>query len=64
MKKGKKLSKFRHPRVGSNTLIGANSCIIGNIDIGSNVKIGAGSVVLKSVPDNVSAVGIPAKIVN
>ena len=31
--------------------------------IGNNVKIGANSVVLKDVPDNAVAVGIPARII-
>lgn len=35
----------------------------GPIKIGNNVKIGANAVVLKNVPDNVTVVGIPGKIV-
>ena len=54
----------RHPRVGTNTLLSANSIILGNIAIGDNVKIGAGSVVLENIPDNSTAVGIPAKVIN
>ena len=54
----------RHPKVGEGTLLSANSIILGNITIGDNVKIGAGSVVLENIPDNSTAVGIPAKVIN
>ena len=35
----------------------------GPIKIGNNVVIGAGSVVTKSVPDNCTVVGNPARII-
>ena len=50
------------PRIGNNVDIGANVCIIGDITIGDNVIIGAGSVVVKSVPDNCTVVGNPARV--
>lgn len=53
----------RHPTVGDNVLIGAETIILGPINIGSNTKIGAGSVVLEDIPANVTAVGSPTKIV-
>ena len=53
----------RHPKVGKNALLSANSTILGGIIIGDNVKIGAGSVVLKNLPDNCTAVGIPARVI-
>lgn len=59
---GKEIGK-RHPTIGDNVLISAGTKILGNIKIGNNVKIGANSVVLKDLPDNATAVGIPAKIV-
>ena len=34
-----------------------------SITIGNNCKIGAGSVVLKSVPDNCTVVGVPGRVV-
>ena len=43
--------------------VGAGAIIIGNVHIGSNVKIGAGTVLTKSVPDNCTVVGNPAKII-
>jgi putative colanic acid biosynthesis acetyltransferase WcaB len=50
------------PRIGNNVDIGANVCIIGDVEIGDNVSIGAGSVVVKSIPANSIAVGNPARI--
>jgi len=43
--------------------IGANSTIMCGISIGKNSFIGAGSLVLKSIPDNKVAYGSPAKII-
>ena len=37
--------------------------MLGNITIGTNVKIGAGSVVVKSVPDHSTVVGVPGRVV-
>ncbi|RVU55380.1 serine O-acetyltransferase EpsC [Anaerosphaera multitolerans] len=53
----------RHPTVGNNVIIGADAIVLGAITIGNNVKVGAGSIVLEDVPDNVTVVGAPAKIV-
>ena len=52
----------RHPTIGDNVVIGAGTKVLGNITIGNNVKIGANSVVIKNVPDNATAVGIPARV--
>lgn len=43
--------------------IGANAIILPGVTIGSNSVIGAGSIVTKSIPDRVVAVGNPARIV-
>ncbi|KAK7302315.1 hypothetical protein RJT34_13201 [Clitoria ternatea] len=58
-----KISGDRHPKIGDGVLIGAGTCILGNIKIGDGAKIGAGSVVLKEVPPRTTAVGNPAKLV-
>ena len=50
----------RHPTVGNNVKIGAGAKVLGPIKIGNNVRIGANSVVLRDVPDDCTAVGIPA----
>ncbi|HNV85686.1 MAG TPA: serine O-acetyltransferase [Candidatus Omnitrophota bacterium] len=59
---GKEKGK-RHPTVGNNVVVGAHATVLGNIRIGNNVKIGAGSVVVTSVPDNCTVVGVPAEVV-
>ncbi len=50
----------RHPNIGNNVIIGSGAQVLGPINIGNNVKIGSNSVVIKDVPDNQTAVGIPA----
>jgi len=50
--------------IGKLSFIGVGATIIQGIKIGKNVIIGAGSVVIKDIPDNVIAVGNPAKIIN
>ena len=53
----------RHPKIADGVLIGAGAKIIGNIEIGHCARVAAGSVVLKTVPNNVTVAGIPAKVV-
>ncbi|PHS61902.1 MAG: acetyltransferase [Flavobacterium sp.] len=47
--------------IGEGTLIGAGAIILPEIKIGKWVTIGAGAVVTKDIPDNCTAVGMPAK---
>lgn len=49
--------------VGDGSFICAGATIIPNLNLGGNVLVGAGSTVIKDVPDNVTVVGIPAKII-
>lgn len=51
------------PTIGDNVEIGANTVIIGDIQIGNNVVIGAGSIVVKNIPDNCVAAGNPARVI-
>ena len=53
----------RHPTLGNNVLIGAGTKVLGPVYIGDNARIGAGSVVLKNLPANCTAVGVPAEVV-
>lgn len=53
----------RHPTLGHNVLIGAGTKVLGPVYIGDNVRVGSGSVVLKNLPANCTAVGVPAEIV-
>jgi serine O-acetyltransferase len=52
----------RHPTVENNVVIGAGAKVLGNIIIGENSKVGANSVVVKDVPANSTAIGIPARV--
>jgi serine O-acetyltransferase len=58
-----KESGDRHPKIRRGVLIGAGAKVLGNIEIGHCSLIAAGSVVLKSLPPNVTAAGVPARIV-
>lgn len=61
---GKANSEGRNtPVIGDNVCILTNTVVFGGISIGNNVKIGAGSVLNKSVPDNCTVVGNPARVV-
>ncbi|WP_297810491.1 serine O-acetyltransferase [uncultured Helicobacter sp.] len=51
----------RHPTIEDYVIVGAGAKVLGNIIIGAHSKIGANSVVIRSVPPNSTAVGIPAK---
>lgn len=50
------------PVIGNNVDIGTGAKLLGRITIGNNVWIGANAVVVKDVPDNSIAVGVPAVI--
>ena len=52
----------RHPTLGEGVTVGAGAKIIGAVKIGNNVRIGAGSVVITSVPDGATVVGVPGHI--
>lgn len=51
------------PIIGNNVFIGANSVVIGDINIGDGAVIAAGSVVVKDVPENAIVAGNPAKVI-
>jgi serine O-acetyltransferase len=53
----------RHPTLGNNVMVGAGARVLGGFKVGDNVKIAANAVVLREVPPNSTAVGVPAKIV-
>lgn len=50
--------------IGNNVYIGPMTCVVGGVRIGNNVTIGAGSVVVKDIPDNATAAGNPARVLN
>jgi len=53
----------RHPTLQDGVVVGAGAKILGPITIGQRTRIGANSVVVTSTPEDVTVVGIPAKVV-
>ena len=53
----------RHPTIGNNVLISNGAKILGPFKVGDNSRIASNAVVLREVPENATAVGIPAQIV-
>lgn len=53
----------RHPTIGNNVLIGCGAKVLGPFSVGDNSKIAANAVVLTEVPDNSTAVGVPARVI-
>jgi serine O-acetyltransferase len=53
----------RHPTIEDDVVIGSGAKVLGNITVGRNCRIGAGSVVLRSVPENSTVVGVPGHII-
>jgi sugar O-acyltransferase (sialic acid O-acetyltransferase NeuD family) len=49
--------------IGEFSVFGTNATLLPKINIGKNVIIGAGAVVTTDIPDNCTAVGVPAKII-
>lgn len=52
------------PIIGNRVDIGAGAKLLGPIQIGDDVAIGANAVVIKDVPANSIAVGVPARIIH
>lgn len=53
-----------YPEIGDGTVIFAGAVIVGHVRVGQNCVIGANSVVLNDVPENSTAVGAPARVIN
>lgn len=56
-KKGK-----RHPTLGNNVVIGAGAKILGPITLSDGVRVGSNSVVVKSVEEGQTVVGVPGRV--
>jgi serine O-acetyltransferase len=52
----------RHPTLGTGVVVGAGAKILGPIFVGDGAKIGSNAVVVRDVPADATAVGIPARI--
>ena len=53
----------RHPTLGNNVMVGSGAKVLGPFKVGDNAKIASNAVVLEEVPENATAVGVPARIV-
>lgn len=53
----------RHPTLGNHVLVGSGAKVLGPFTVGDNARIAAGAVVLREVPPNCTAVGVPARVV-
>jgi UDP-perosamine 4-acetyltransferase len=50
--------------IGCESFLGAGTCVIPGVRVGSRAIVGAGSVVVRDLPDNVTALGVPARIIS
>lgn len=50
-------------KIGSFSSIGANATVLPKVNVGKNVIVGAGAVINRDIPDNVTVVGVPGKII-
>jgi serine O-acetyltransferase len=53
----------RHPTLGRDVVVGAGAKVLGPIEIGDGSRIGSNSVVVKSVPEGTTVVGVPGHVV-
>ena len=53
----------RHPTLGNNVMVSTGAKVLGPFKVGDNARIASNAVVLREVPENATAVGIPAQIV-
>jgi sugar O-acyltransferase (sialic acid O-acetyltransferase NeuD family) len=51
-------------KIGKGVYCGTGAKIINQLEIGENSTIGSGAVVVKNVPNGVTVVGVPARILN
>lgn len=54
---------YEVPVIKDQAILGAGAKILGNVTVGERAKVGANAVVLCDVPDDTTAVGVPAKII-
>ncbi len=53
----------RHPTIGNNVMIACGAKVLGPFKVGDGARIASNAVVLREVPANATAVGVPAQIV-
>ena len=54
----------RHPTIGDNVVVGAGAKVLGDVTVGDGARVGGGAVVVKDVPPDTTAVGVPARSVS
>lgn len=59
----KTLCYAKSVQIGNNCWLGASVTVCPGVTIGDNCVIGAGSVVLRDIPDNSFAAGVPCKVI-
>lgn len=53
----------RHPTLGNGVVVGAGAKVLGPIEIGDNARIGSNAVVVKTVPEGSTVVGVPGRLI-
>jgi serine O-acetyltransferase len=53
----------RHPTIGNRVVVGTGASVLGSIRLEDDVKVGAGAVVVHSVPEGSTVIGIPGRVV-
>jgi len=53
----------RHPTLGNDVVVGAGAKVLGPITLGNGARVGSNAVVVKDVPEGMTVVGIPGRIV-
>ena len=53
----------RHPTLGNRVVVGAGAKVLGPLLIGDDVRIGSNAVVLKSVENDRTVVGVPGRVI-
>ena len=54
----------RHPTIGNNVLVSTGAKVLGPFKVGDGARIAANAVVLKEIPENATAVGVPGEKTN
>lgn len=52
----------RRARIGEDTMIGSHAVLAPNVTVGRHCVIGAGAAVVRDIPDNKVAAGVPARV--
>lgn len=53
----------RHPTLCDGVMVGAGAKILGPVTVGKQARVGANSVVIHDIPENMTVVGIPGRVV-